>query len=408
MISLKEVKTRIIDEIRRDPAGFRKPESLDMEIQSGFFPVWIVEAAIHCSWYGKYAESRTVTKFRDAAKGGMQIQEPYSEIETSWHPCTGGHDFTAVFKMQANGSSVRDYNFLIRGFDLAKTRSGFPPPTLKCSVQPTTVTQREAWDKNRCSASIDDRAKKECQTQAEQLDKVSTKLESVGFTLVFLPFATIEYSANKRKYRHLFDLVDGAFSGDMIALDHALVDAEKLSSEARNAHSKQKDIDKQTAESKEKLRGWRKKTFSPVYNWAFGFIAPLLLFFIAVITGNSIAWVFFGLVLVAMIITYIIVFRQASSRYEAMKRKIEATLPKDTPWRTFVKKYRLDLIRMRRILEDQKVLSELPPDEAKSHIPRMQKLRQLEGVDSEESFHEAELMARTLCEGPDTLNSKQG
>jgi len=420
-ISLDSARTKIIEEFERDPIGFRAPETLDMKVEGGYLPVWFVEATIHCSWYGKYSETRTVTKYRSVTKHrtvtktrlngepystteSYTEQEPYTDTETVWHPCNGAHDFAAFFKMPANGDFALENAFLPREFDPGKTQSGFPTPEPKHLVHPATVTQREAWEKHGCLALITEQANRECASQAEQLEKVVPKVDRADFMLVFLPFAVVTYSANGREYRHLFDLTDGSFTGDMVALDHTSVDAEGLDSAVHLAHTSQREIDKKIADGQAEIARKRRDIFSPVRKWGWAFALPGLLFFVAAGSGYGLIWALFWLVLIGVSVKFLIIRSKASSEAEAMKQGIEAGFPKETPWRTFITDRRRDLLRLRRIVGDRTTItSQLPPDEAEKHSEHMQRLRQLEGEDSPQAVQEAERIACSLCEVPPSL-----
>ena len=420
-ISLDLARTKIIEEFGRDPIGLRDPETLDFKVEGGYLPVWFVKAMVKCSWYGKYSETRTVTNYRTVAKtrkvtmrpsdgkpySGTEdytVEEPYSAKETVWHPFNGTHDFSAHFQMAAAGDFTLENVFLPRAVDPVKTQSGFPNPPANHTVHSATVSQREAWEGHGCLKLISQQAHRECAIHAEQLDKVAPKVEWVDFMLVFLPFAVVTYSANRREYRHLIDLADGLFAGDQVALDHTSVEAEAIKSEAHSAYSSQKEIYDTVLDAKAEITRRRAEISSPLAVWQVAFVIPAILGLLSMFwrgTNKDFLQMLAGLTLIALIIKYWLVNAKVSDEYEAMKRVIESSFPRGVPWRNFITARRRDLLRLRRIDCDRTIMAvQLAPDAAIKQAAQMQRLRQLEEDDSELAWQEAEGIACSVYEIP--------
>ena len=417
-ISLDMVRTKIIEEFGRDPIGLRDPETLDFKVAGGYLPVWFVETTVKCSWYGKYSETRTVTNYRTVTKtrnvtkrrsGGKPYssresyteQEPYSTKETVWHPFNGTHDFLAHFQMAATGDFALENFILPRAVVPAKTQSGFPVAPPNHTVHSASFTQREAWEDHGCLKLISEQAHRECAIHAEQLDKVAPKVERVDFTLVYLPFAVVTYSANSREYRHLFDLADGSFMGDQVALDHTSVEAEAIKAEAHSADASQKEIDKTILDAKAEITRQHAQIFSPVAVWGSAFFLPGFLLLLSVNSRGNVLWVLFYLTLILLTIKYVMVELKAASEAEAMKQGIESSFPREKPWRSFITERRRDLLRLRRIDCDRTIMAvQLAPDAAIKHTIQMQRLRQLEEGEPELAWQEAERIACSLYENP--------
>lgn len=106
MLDLNEAPDCILAAIKRDPSGFTNPESLEMEREGVFFPAWIINVSVQCSWHGEYSEVRSVTKYRKVTKqgsGGTTYveNEPYTAQETIWHPHSGSHVFSTMLHTPA-------------------------------------------------------------------------------------------------------------------------------------------------------------------------------------------------------------------------------------------------------------------------------------------------------------------
>jgi hypothetical protein len=412
-VSLADVKARIIEEMKSDPVGFRAPETLEMNVEGGFTPVWCVEATTHCSWYGKYSETRTVTKYRTVQRSRTVTktgwdgkpysateyhneQEPYNATETVWHPANGAHDFATKFRLPANDQFERHARFLGGHLDPTDAHVGFPPPASKLPVQAAVTSQRKAWDKDDCMAAVKAQAERECAQHTEVLERVAPKLDRADFTLVYLPYASVGYRANGREYQHLFDLTDGRFTGDGIALDHSAVDVESLTAGVRTANASQGEIDRRIAEGKVEIDRKHKELYRPVRRWGWAFLVPGLLLLIALF-GPGWVWIPFFAALIPIAFVYHTEKSRASQAAQAMRQQIEARLPKGTPWRDFVAEHRLDLLRLMRITCDRNTTADTSLAKTDAYRDIARRMRSLEEADPAETAKEAECIATALC-----------
>ena len=424
--SLKSAREKLIELFSSDPIGFRSPKTLDIKVEGHYVPYWYAKATIHCSWHGNYSETRTVTKYRTAAKqrtvtetlnGNTQSkvekyteQEPYADKETVWHPYNGSHDFPQLFMMPANGYLDSELGTIPATYDPwsfpARTQTGFPAPPPKHTVHPAIVTQREAWEKHECPTLITEQANRECENLAEKLTMVAPNVAQADFTLMFLPYAVITYFANAREYRHLFDLTVGFLTGDMIALDHTLVNHDAIYSEALDAHASQTKIEEAIANGKAKIIQQRANIFSPLQKLKYLFLIPALhaVFRVLFSIGHPPPSNLFTPVLITLVPTVIIIlyaYWTAESKAGDMARSIEATFSLETPWRTFVTTRRIELLRLSRIEFDRATVpSQLSQNERQTNRTKIESLMQLESESSPHSIQEAESIAFALYKLP--------
>ena len=424
--SLKSAREKLIELFSSDPIGFRSPKTLDIKVEGHYVPYWYAKATIHCSWHGNYSETRTVTKYRTAAKERTIIetlngktqskvekyteQEPYADKETVWHPYNGSHDFPQLFMMPANGYLDSELGTIPAIYDPwsfpTRTQTGFPAPPPKHTVHPAIVTQREAWEKHECPTLITEQANRECESLAEKLSTVAPNVAQADFTLMFLPYAVITYFANAREYRHLFDLTVGFLTGDMLALDHTSVNNDAIYSEAHNAHASQTKIEEAIADGKRKIIQQRADIFSPFRKLPYLLFIPALhaVFRVLFSIGHPPPSNLFTPVLITLVPTVIIIlyaYWTAESKAGDMARSIEATFSLETPWRTFVTTRRIELLRLSRIESDRATVpSQLSQNERQTNRTKIENLMQLESESSPHSIQEAESIAFALYKLP--------
>ena len=423
--SLKSAREKLIELFSSDPIGFRSPKTLDIKVEGHYVPYWYAKATIHCSWHGNYSETRTVTKYRTAAKERTIIetlngktqskvekyteQEPYADKETVWHPYNGSHDFPQLFMMPANGYLDSELGTIPAIYDPwsfpTRTQTGFPAPPPKHTVHPAIVTQREAWEKHECPTLITEQANRECESLAEKLSTVAPNVAQADFTLMFLPYAVITYFANAREYRHLFDLTVGFLSGDMLALDHTSVNNDAIYSEAHNAHASQTKIEEAIADGKRKIIQQRADIFSQFQKLLYLLFIPALhAVFQMLFAIRQPQYHFFAPVIITLVPTVIIILyarRTAVSKATDMARSIEATFSLETPWRTFVTTRRIELLRLSRIEFDRATVpSQLSQNERRTNRIKIESLMQLESESSPHSIQEAESIAFALYKLP--------
>lgn len=414
-ISLDSIKTKMLGWFREDPQGYRAPETLDMKIEVAYLPIWFVETTVNCSWYGKYSETRTVTRYRTVTKyidipdgnqyesrpsrrESYEVTEPYNDTETVWHPYNGSHAFVASFKMPANTDFSLASAFLPQNINIANTQSGYPNPSPEFIVHPAVITQREAWGANGCLARITAQAYSECANMAQCLENAVPNVASADFILVFLPFAVVTYAANGREFYHLINLVNGSFNGDWVALDRNSVNPKALLPELYAVHAKQSEIDQIRANVQAEINRKIAKVSWPKLGWVF--VIPVIVCFWAVhwdtvenrwsIFKLSLLWVF-GIFFIVKMIEKILV--------AAIKKKGQTSYPKETPWCNFVVQHRQELCRLGRVTWDYcNFAANETPEKAMATFQELLKYRRLAEEDSQEAIQDADSCAHTLCD----------
>ena len=242
-IAVNEAPDHIVSAIQHEPSGFKNPNSLQMNSEGMYFPAWRIDAVVQCAWRGEYSEQRTVTKWRKVTKGSgnhsYQVDEPYNDTETIWHPQSGSHTFsTTLFTPAVSGFSQHQFNAALAGLGAVGDRRGHPASTSHFSVARPGKSQRQAWDEFQCSSRIEAEAYGECRPCIERLKSVSTVVTSKEFAMLYLPVAVVNYTANESQYRHFVNLRTGKFSGD-IPLDH-----NSIAQEAKKAGTEQKKLER--------------------------------------------------------------------------------------------------------------------------------------------------------------------
>jgi WXXGXW repeat (2 copies) len=414
-LSSEVARDRLLDEIRNDPIGYKGVGALEVKVEGGFLPTWVIEAKIHCTWTGSNSEEYEVTLYRTVQKkrtvGNLtqyeDVQEPYTVTKTRWLKITGAHDFAHPFVRPANvalgGPATVMLALLAK--DLSKSNAGLPPPLDGFSFVPATMTQREAW-----SDSLDCIAKwgaQECVGQAEQIDGVSPTLTNVDFSLVFAPFAIVSYTLNDRDYKHVYDLVEGAYCGDPVPLDHASVDFEGLRSSAREKRSAQSRIDTIILEGQVSIARATRTAMRMARIWAIVASADALGWLMTT-EHTNVRSVFIGAT-VASGVALAYYWNRGKAAAKDAKQSIESTFPKEAPWKDFVSARRADLIHLARLacdtaatdtgkIESFGVFEDCCDYEARGE--RSRKLKELEG-ESGASSTQAEIIARSLLASGD-------
>ena len=410
LLTPDEALERLIAEAESDPIGFKGIGGLATKVESGFLPIWVIEAKVHCTWSGKYSEEHTVTKFRTVMRTrtvGKSIetypeQEAYNELETSWHQTNGTHDFTHSFYRAANQALGTQATSMLSRLaqDLPKTSAGLPPPLDGYAFVPAVSTEREAW--NDPQASVEEWGTQECIGQAEQMDRVSATLTGADFSLVFAPFAVVSYDLNERQYKHVYDLIEGTYCGDPPPVDRSSVGLEGLRASAREKNAAQSAINKIIRDGEAEIAHARKLSMRTAQIWIAVTLVNVL---IAVLSSGSWPFVVFICSSIFGFFASAAYWSRGQKTAELAKQRIEATFPKETPWKDFIATRRLELLRAARIacdlpatesgkIESFGVLLDCCDYEARGQ--RSRKLRELE-ADSVESTNQADIIAQSLC-----------
>jgi TonB family protein len=179
---------------------------------------------------------------------------------------------------------------------------------------------------------------------------------------------------------------------------------------ARTAQAKQIANDKAIADLPARIERARHGVFKPVLAWAWFFLAAafLLLLLAQLAQPNQdaspiLGWLFL-VALLAAPAKLLYEWRKAHLKAVSIRERIEATVSKDAPWRSFVHENRVSLLRLKRVIADRtRLAEELSPTIARQHAEAMQAIRQAESAPSEASFAEAERVARSLCPKPAVL-----
>ncbi len=219
-ISDKDAISIIQKAIRSEKAGFKDLETLEMEVHCIYVPAWCIKTRVECSWHGEYSETRSVTKWRKVSKTTgsrtYQVDEPYNDTETIWHPSSGSHKFEArIWAPATPGFSLDQLHATTSGLNGAGSIRGEPPISKHIGIASASKSQSQAWEEFNCDNRIEKIAWTECQSCIERLKSVRSVCASKDFSLTYLPIAVISYEANNCAFRHFLNLKTGRFSGDL-------------------------------------------------------------------------------------------------------------------------------------------------------------------------------------------------
>lgn len=241
-IAISDAPGYITSAIEQEPSGYKQPGELRMHTEGVYFAAWRVEATVQCTWQGEYSESRTVTKWRKVTKysngRSYQVDEPYNDTEVIWHPASGSHAFeTTLFAPAVAGISQHQLDAAASGVARTGDHRGHPASVAGFAVARPSKSQRQAWDESSCDSRVESQAYTECRSCIERLRSVSTVVSSKVFSLIYLPVAVVNYTANGSEYRHFVNLCTGGFSGDLP------LDQDTIAQEAKRAGKDQKGLE---------------------------------------------------------------------------------------------------------------------------------------------------------------------
>ena len=199
-----------------------------MKAEAVYFPVWHFTVIVQCHWHGEYAERRTITRHREVTKqsaGGRTytVKEPYDEIQTVWHPHSGGHSFSQTIQLAAtNGLSAAQLAVGLRGINSQSAVTGHPILEAGIAVSYPQKSQRTAWDDESCGDKVQTIAQNECKQLTERLKSCSAVPSITSAVLFYVPVALVNYNVNESEFRHCINLRTGDYSGD-VPLDNSSV-----------------------------------------------------------------------------------------------------------------------------------------------------------------------------------------
>ena len=245
-LSDAQVHQCIMEAVRRDPVGCLKIGDVSWKIERVFFPVWRIDAQVHCTWHGVYQEEvqftnyMTVTKKRaemrvrdkwtpgehgpfHTEKQWVEEQVPYEEQEAyvdtklQNRPASGVHDFQHEFLLPA-AMGIDHAQVAACGFNptTGPLSDGRPSTAHSQAIARLCLSQSTAWSKADGNQFVQQVAEAQCRAAVAQatISTVSCVIQSKQFSLAYLPVALLSYEWSGRRYRHFVNLVTGEFTGE--------------------------------------------------------------------------------------------------------------------------------------------------------------------------------------------------